>query len=353
MPSATTVSVLVPVLDEAAHIEECIASLRAQDHPGVVEILVAEGGSTDGTVSILERLAAGAPPVRVVPNPHRNQSAGLNLLISLAVGDVVTRADAHTRYAADYVARSVAALEASGADLVGGPMLPEGSTPREAAIAAAMRSPVAVGRTAFRRSGASGEVDTVYLGTMRTETARRMRGYRRLPSGVAEDADLAFRIRRAGGRVVLDPSIRSSYRPRRRLRDLARQFFRYGRGKAEMLYLNGRFPSWRPLAPLLLVLGVGGTTLLGVTTGVWWPLVALAGAWLVTIGVGSVRGPRVPTTAAAIAIIHVAYGAGLLRGLVAGRRALSRIPAVGGAPPAGDATAGHLDRHPQDGQSGE
>lgn len=353
MPSATTVSVLVPVLDEAAHIEECIASLRAQDHPGIVEILVAEGGSTDGTASILERLAAGTPPVRIVPNPHRNQSAGLNLLISLAVGEVVTRADAHTRYAADYVGRSVAALEASGADLVGGPMLPEGSTPREGAIAAAMRSSVAVGRTAFRRSDASGEVDTVYLGTMRTDTARRMGGYRRLPSGVAEDADLAFRIRRAGGRVVLDPAIRSSYRPRRHLRDLARQFFRYGRGKAEMLYLNGRFPSWRPLAPLLLLLGLAAATLLGVTADVWWPLIALSGAWLVTIAIGARRSPRVPTTAAAIVVIHAAYGTGLLRGLVAGRRALSRISPMGGAPPAGDAAAGQLDRHPQDGESGE
>ncbi len=344
---APPVSLLLPVYNEEAHIESAITSLRVQDYPAIVEILVAEGASTDRTRTILEGMEQGRPPLVIVDNPDRNQAPGLNRLIRRATGEIAVRVDSHSTYAPDYVTRCVEALVRTEADMVGGPMIPMGETPREEAIAAAMSSPVGVGPSRYRRPGAAGETDTVYLGAYRLATIRAAGGYRRFPSGVAEDTDLAYRIRRSGGRVVLDPGIRSSYRPRSSYRALWRQFWRYGRGKAEMLFANGRFPSWRPLAPLLLVLAIAMSALSGVLTGVWWPPAAVCGAWLLAAFAGAARSGRILGTVWATLIMHASFGLGLAHGLLAGRGFLADLPPVGGLDPGGDPPAHHLDRQPQ------
>jgi hypothetical protein len=174
---------------------------------------------------------------------------------------------------------------------------------------------------------------------------RRHGGYRHLPSGVAEDADLAYRIRKTGGRVWLDPTIRSAYRPRSSWRALWRQFRRYGLGKAEMLYLNGEFPSWRPLAPLLLIAGLLGGAAVGVSGISWWPLVGVAATWLLALAIGSVRSKTPVRTGAAIATMHSAYGIGLATGLLRGR---SGVAAVRSAAPTANPPADDLDGNPQD-----
>jgi cellulose synthase/poly-beta-1,6-N-acetylglucosamine synthase-like glycosyltransferase len=343
--SQPTVSVLLPVRDEAAHITECLESLLGQDHP-VTEILIADGGSTDGTRDILTRLAVSHPVVRVLDNPQRRQSYGLNLLLGAARGEIVVRADAHTTYPADYVRRCVAALASSGADLVGGAMLPQGVSPLERAIAAAMTSPLAMGGARFRRAGGAGESDTVYLGAAATATLRRHGGYRHLPSGVAEDADLAQRIRSAGGRVWLDPAIRSSYRPRSTLRALWRQFRRYGRGKGEMLHLNRRFPSLRPLLPLGLAAAVGAGLGAGVAGWSWWPLVVVMAVWVAAIIAAAISSPHPVRTAAAVVVMHLSYVIGLVAGLLRGRSAVSPMRS---AHPSPDVAADDLHRNPEHG----
>ena len=223
--------------------------------------------------------------------------------------------------------------------MVGGPMLPEGRTPIEDAIAAAMLSPIGVGNSPYRRPNIAGDADTVYLGALPLEGLRAAGGYRRLPSGVGEDADLAYRLRRGGGRIVLDPTISSKYRPRSSFRALWRQFWRYGRAKAEMLYLHGRFPSWRPVGPLLLLLGLSSAIGAGVVGWSWRPLLTLGATYLAAIIAGSARSPRPVRTTAAMAIMHLSYGSGLSWGLLTGWRAVAAMRRAG---PAGGAPAGDL-----------
>ena len=246
---------MLAVFNEAAAIDECLASLAAQDYEGPWEILVADGGSTDGTV---DRIGDWSEElrIRVFDNPDRLQSKGLNLLAEVAAADILVRADAHTTYAPDYLTRSVSALLSTGASAVGGPMRPEGSTTFGRAVANAYRSKIGIGPAPFHHSEENIEADTVYLGTMARQTFIDQGGLRTLPSGVAEDADFYYRLRQDGGRVLVVPEIRSSYRPRQTPGGLWRQFYRYGLGKADMLYINGEFPSWRPLAPLGLLIGL-------------------------------------------------------------------------------------------------
>ncbi len=162
-------------------------------------------------------------------------------------------------------------------------MYPVGRTPFGRAVAATMKSPLTMGPGRFHHSVTREEVDTVYLGAMRRDSFLTSGGFRPFPSGTSEDADFYFRWRREGRKVYVDPSIVSEYTPRDHPGSLWRQYFRYGSGKAEMLWRNGSFPSWRPLAPLALVVGLTVLTVIGLVTQVWVPLLALAGLWLVLL----------------------------------------------------------------------
>jgi glycosyltransferase involved in cell wall biosynthesis len=308
---------VLAVFNEATTIDECLASLAAQDYAGPWEVLVADGGSTDGTVDRIgewsERLR-----IRLFDNPDRVQSKGLNLLAEVSNAEVLVRADAHTTYATNYLTRSVAALLSTNASAVGGPMRPEGTNPFGRAVARAYRSKIGIGPAPFHHSQENVEADTVYLGTMARQTFLDHGGLRTLPSGVAEDADFYYRLRQNGGRVLVVPAIRSSYRPRQTPSGLWRQFYRYGLGKADMLYINGEFPSWRPLAPLALLIGLVAALVVGLASGWWVPLLVLAALWFLVLVIGAGGSPM---GIAAIGIMHIAYGLGLVRGFL-------RLPAA-------------------------
>lgn len=326
------VSVLLPVLDERHAIDECLESLWLQDYDGRLEVVVADGGSTDGTLELLTTWSRRWPAVRVLDNPGRLQAHGLNLAAEAAAGEILVRADAHTAYASDYVRRSVASLMGSDAVAVGGRLEPEGRGPFGRAVAAAMRAPLATGPAAFHHADHPRPVDTVYLGAFRRSDFLALGGIRALPSGAAEDADLYYRWNRAGRPVLLDPSIRSTYRPRETVRGLARQHHRYGVAKAEMLWLNGELPSPRPLAPLALVCGLAVGLVL-TAGGRRAPLAAVLAAWGAALGAVAARAEDPPRTALATATMHLTYGAGLVRGLAEGPGSVRPLRSSG-TPPA-------------------
>jgi succinoglycan biosynthesis protein ExoA len=174
-------------------------------------------------------------------------------------------------------------------------------------------------------------------------------GFRTFPTGVAEDADFFYRIRKAGGRVVLDPLIISSYQPRTGWRSLFRQFRRYGQGKAEMFWANGEFPSWRPLAPLGLVVAILAASLTSALAARPWPLAVVVGSWLIScLLVFTPSGTLALLAASAAAVMQFAYGIGLAWGLLRGPQPVMhlRSAAVGGVVPPLNPAAEHSDGDP-------
>ena len=317
-PEPPSVSVILAVLNEVEFIDRVISDLLGQDYTGSIEVIVADGGSGDGTVEKLKEWAAKDQRLIVVPNPERVQAHGLNLAAEKATGEVLVRADGHTTFARDYVRASVDVLGETGG-AVGGRMYPVGRTSFGRAVAAAMKSPLTMGPGRFHHSVTRKEVDTVYLGAMRRGSFHALGGFRPFPSGTSEDADFYFRWRRGGRKVYVDPSIVSQYTPRDHPGALWRQYFRYGLGKAEMLWRNGTFPSWRPLAPLALVLGLVLLTLVGLVTQVWLPLLVLAALWLLLVIWVALRADEpAPGVILAAAIMHLTYGVGELWGLISG-----------------------------------
>jgi hypothetical protein len=142
---------------------------------------------------------------------------------------------------------------------------------------------------------------------------------RSFPSGSSEDADFYYRWRRSGRAIHVDPAIRSTYMPRDRIDRLWSQYWRYGQGKSEMLWVNGRFPSWRPIAPLALVVGLLVGLVVGLAGGPIWPVLTLLGVWLTVLLVASASAGRLVFLVMLVAgTMHLAYGTGSLWGLIRG-----------------------------------
>lgn len=342
------ISVIMPVRNEEAFIARSLGAVLAQEYPPeALEILVVDGDSTDGTCDVIRALP-GAERVRILPNPARNQAAAMNVGLSAARGDIIIRVDGHTVVAPDYVRQCVAALDATGADNVGGCMSPVGVTPTGKAIAAASRSRFAV-PSAFHVSATPQYTDTVYLGAWPRAVLERVGGYdeRRLTN---EDYELNYRIRRTGGRIYLSPAIQSAYYGRQTFPALAKQYYLYGAGKVATL--RNHPASLRPrqlVAPLFVVALAAGALLAPfspIALMAWLALLAVyAAANLVASATASrSRGTvRVGRVALAFLIIHIAWGVGFWDGVIRGSRGGSRA-ASRPAPVPAEAKVFQIDR---------
>jgi succinoglycan biosynthesis protein ExoA len=318
------VSVIAPMWNEADHVADLVADLAGQDFEGKVELLVADGRSTDNSVARLEQAAARhGLPVTVLDNPQRWVSHALNACIEAAQGDLIVRIDCHSRYPSDYVSRCVAAAEETGAENVGGVFVPRGRTPTERAVAVAMDSPF--GGIHWTRHGSEdrAEVDTVPYGAFRPKAFERA-GLFDESLVRNQDDEFNLRLRLAGGRIVLDPSIRIFYTPRGSYRRVFRQYYEYGFWKPAVMRKHGRVVSVRSLAP-------GGfvASLVVLTPLAPWltPAAVLLGAELGLYAVGALTFGAVglrrageqwrllPRVIAAFPTFHVSYGLGTIAGL--------------------------------------
>ena len=307
---------VIPVRNEARAIRAAIASCLRQRYDGRLEVVVADGMSTDGTRDVVTEIMAADARVRLVDNPDLVTPAALNRGIAAASGEVIVRCDAHAELPPGYVIRAVAQLAATGAANVGGVQRAVGTTIASRAIAMAMSSPVGVGDARFRYGGKPGPVDTVYLGVFRRKAIERI-GLFDETLVRNQDYELNHRLRAAGETVWFDPELQVTYAPRTSLRGLARQYFDYGVGKRRMLRRHPDALRWRQLAPPALMVGLAASA--GLAAAGWWQLGAvIPGAYAATLAAGTAvevvrrRDLAAFLFPAAVATMHVAWGAGFL-----------------------------------------
>ena len=325
------ISVIVPMYNEAHHVGHLVDDLAAQDFDGAVEVFVADGASDDGCDQVLADAATHAGlALTIVPNPSRWVSPGLNACIERCTGELIVRLDCHSRYPTDYLRRSAEAAEQTGAWAVGGVPTPVGRTVMERAVACALDGPFGGAHwTRHGQSEARTEVDNFYCGAFRPEAFERA-GLFDESLVRNQDDELNFRIRHAGGNLVLDPAIRSEYFPRGRFRSLAKQYYQYGVWKIPVMLKHQRVLSGRSMAPAglvgsLAVLGLAATT----STTARRLLLAETAVYACAATVFSVqsivrrREPvrLLPRVAAAYPTMHLGYGVGLIVGVA---RALRR-----------------------------
>ena len=230
----------------------------------MIEIIIADGQSTDQTREVIDEFNQSHPDLKIliVENPARHIPSGLNRALEAASGTYIVRLDAHSVPHMEYVQRSIQSLTEGKGDNVGGiwEIRPSRDTWIARAIAQAAAHPLGVGDAKYRYGGQAQQVDTVPFGAFHRSLIEKIGPYdETLLSN--EDYEFNVRIRKAGGKVWLDPAIRTIYFARRSLNELARQYWRYGYWKAQMLR---RYPDtirWRQLAALL-VLSLGGLGIL-------------------------------------------------------------------------------------------
>jgi len=331
MSDCFRVSVVVPCYNERDYIAEVVSAvLGPKRDAAVIELLVVDGGSTDGTSMILQGLEQRYADLHVLTNPDREIPKAMNIGIRAARGDVIVRMDAHSRYPSDYVGRLLARLAASpDAGNVGGAwdVLPANSTLPARVAAAAGASRFGVG-SALYRVGHRGvtDADTVPFGCFRRTVLERVGLYdEQLVRN--EDDELNARIRAAGYRIVLDPSIRIGYFSRPTIMKLAQMFFQYGFFKPLVVLKTRKLTSLRQLAPPALLVTMA--LLLGclcIRARLFArPFVLLVGAYFVFLGCGAMalktRGFRLGFMGRLLAIfclaaVHASYGFGYIRGCI-------------------------------------
>jgi glycosyltransferase involved in cell wall biosynthesis len=319
LPDRPLVSIVIPCLNEERYITALLDSLAAQDYgPAGIEVIVADGGSTDATRQLVRDYPSEFARLELVDNPKRITVGGLNAGMDAAKGDCWIIIGAHSHVRADFVRASVEALKRTGAACVGGPIETVGEGPMGLAIAAAMSSPFGVGDAKFRYADKEEEVDTVPFGCYHRLVWERVGRFDETVDGADEDSYNA-RLIEAGGRIVLVPEIRSSYYPRRTFKALAKQYWEYGAAKGT-LYTRGRPLQPRHFAPSAMVVTGSGLLLLGAfSKKARWTLRALGMVYFVAGSTLAKRaaaknGANPMLTFAAMATMHVTYGAGFLYG---------------------------------------
>jgi succinoglycan biosynthesis protein ExoA len=324
------ISLIIPCLNEAKTIDLLLQSIEQQTYPrNDMEVIIVDGFSEDKTREIIKAFKVGHPKmdIRIVDNPKRIIPAGLNAGIRDAKGELIVRMDAHTIPYPDYIERSVKAFDQGKGEDVGGviDITPGSVTWIGRSIAVATRHPLGVGDAKYRWSTVATYADTVAFGTYARKTFDKI-GFYDETLIANEDYEMNARLRASGGRIWIDPAIRSTYHSRPDLGSLARQYFTYGFFKFRMLK---RFPGtlrWRQALPPLFVLGV----LMLLLLAPFWMLAKIAIISVLVLYLAILTGGAIPEAIKkkdtalipgiplAIMTMHFSWGAGFWWSLIKG-----------------------------------
>jgi succinoglycan biosynthesis protein ExoA len=323
----SNVSVIVPCFNEEETILQLLEAVYNQTYPlNEIEVIIADGLSTDNTREVINTFQQShtSLKIRIIDNINRVIPSGLNRAIETAQGNFIIRMDAHSIPNQDYIKKCIEGLENGLGDNIGGiwKIRPGANTWIAKSIAVAASHPLGVGDALYRIGGTAQEVDTVPFGAFHRELIDKI-GMFDETLLTNEDYEFNTRVRQAGGKVWMDPSIQSVYFARSGLRELGQQYWRYGYWKAQMLRRYPKTLRWRQVLPPLFVLGLISLGLLSI---IWylarWMLgiiVLLYTLVIVTVGIQmsiKYKDFSMPLgIPLAIATIHLSYGTALLWGL--------------------------------------
>ncbi|MGE0740470.1 MAG: glycosyltransferase family 2 protein [Hyphomonadaceae bacterium] len=328
-----TLLVVIPCLNEEAHLQALLDTLRLDTAAANARIVIADGGSTDASLAIARKAAELDPRVVVVRNDARIQSAGINQAVRLhgADAEFLIRVDAHAAYPPHYLWRLLQAQRDANADAVTVSM--RAVARRDAcfqqAAACAQNSVLGAGGSLHRKGGARQWVDHGHHALIRVRSFHAIGGYDESFTH-NEDAEFDTRLVASGGRILLAADILIDYFPRAAAGALARQYFKYGQGRARTAIKHKTPLKPRQWAPAVLAPVVA----LSLALAPFAPVaLAPALAWLIgCLGYGAylgVHARKLCACAAGVpaAIMHFAWSIGFLNELAARskRRTRARV----------------------------
>lgn len=324
----TQVSVIIPCYNEVATIRPLLDALYDQTYPRqAMEVVISDGGSTDGTQDAIKEWQSAHPdlPITLVVKPSRGIPSALNLALDAARGVIIVRLDAHSKPNPEYVSRSVEALETGRAENVGGvwDIQPGNNRWIARSIASAAGHPIGVGDARYRYTDQAGYVDTVPFGAFRRELLDRIGKFDETLL-TNEDYEFNTRVQQSGGRIWLDPGIRSAYIARATLSALARQYWRYGYWKVQMLRRYPNTLRWRQALPPIFVAGLALLIVLAPFIKIaLWALAMIAAVYTLILfltglqlAIREKEGLLILGVPLSIATMHFSWGTAFLWGLI-------------------------------------
>jgi succinoglycan biosynthesis protein ExoA len=276
MQSTTTVTIAIPTYNEADYIERIIEDFLKTNYANLIEIIIADGGSTDGTQEIVLRLASKNPRVKLLHNPQKVQSAALNLILEHCLGDIFLRADAHSDYAPDYIEKCVEVLLLSQSLNAGGAQRFVAKCAFQAGMALASRSILGSGGAKYRDPNYDGYADTVYLGCFWTKSLKEVGGYcveatpnedTQLNLSLIESFDREQTYNRDRPRnktttniqsqaIYISPKIKVWYYPRKTWKSVCLQYFKYGKARHKTTIKYKKQLQLRGKLPIIIILTI-------------------------------------------------------------------------------------------------
>ena len=309
------VAVVIPAKNAEKTLEKAFVSVLNQKTEEQIEVCIAVAPSEDSTLDVAKRIEIDNENVTLVENPSGKTPAGLNLAIKNTQAPVIVRLDAHAELEEEYISTALETLKKTGAANVGGRQNPVGTTPFEKAVGIAISSRFGAGDARFRTGGEEGEVDTVYLGVFDRNSIENV-GLFDESLIRNQDAELNWRLRETGKKIWFQPELIASYKPRSTLKELAKQYYDYGKWRRHVVSIHPRSIKLRQLIPPLNSL----VFLLGTIFGFFWvpslgfPVLYIAGIFFVT----TVKSKTVTDLIYLLIIfptIHFSWTAGFLRGV--------------------------------------
>jgi len=266
-PIVFRVSVIATVKNEAQTIRRLLDSLAAQTRPPD-EVIIVDGGSTDGTVEVLEKYAAQSDlPLKVLVRPGTNISQGRNAAIAEATGEIIASTDAGVKLSTNWLEELVKPFEEDEElEVVSGFFLPDPETVFETALGATAL-PVLADIRPEKFLPSSRSV------AFRKGAWEQVGGY---PEWLDYCEDLIFDFKlRERGPFAFAPQAIAYFRPRKNLRSFFKQYYRYARGdgKADLWRVRHaiRYVTYLVAVPTIFILGLWRAPL-------WWLLYLVGGA---------------------------------------------------------------------------
>lgn len=332
-----SITLIIPIRNEAAYIERCLQSILAQDYSGQMEVLIVDGISTDDTRAIIESLGARHLALRqtqdmlfsvqILDNPGKIVPTGINIALRRAKGEIIIRVDGHTLIGPDYVRQCVEALQRTKADNVGGRMNAISTSAFGKAVALATSTPFGIGGGRFHFSEKEEWVDTVYMGAWPRQVFEKI-GLFDEELVRDQDDEFNYRLRAAGGKILLSPDIKSEYTVRSTPGSLWKQYYQYGFWKVRVLQKHPRQMSLRQFVPPVFALALLFSAFLALFPATRFLSLIIPSAYLLANLAASLltaaraqKSNQSPFTTYHLllpftfAILHLSYGLGFLLGL--------------------------------------
>ena len=279
-PACPSITVVVPVRNEEAHLGRVLDLLLNQDYPkNRFEVLVIDGRSTDGTWAIAESYRARHPNLKVIDNPKRLSSAARNLGIRHARGDLILIVDGHCEFdESHYFCHLADAFGRSNAHCLGRPQ------PLDVTRVSTLQQAIAAARSCWLGHHPSSFIyssDEQFVPAKSVAVAYRRSIFDQVglfdeSFDACEDVEFNHRIDRAGLCCYFTPNVEVRYHPRSSLLDLFRQMVRYGRGRTRLLRKYPETFSPGGFIPAFWMAGL----LSGPLVASVWPVL-----WMVYLGV--------------------------------------------------------------------